>query len=1414
MSARDPKDHSASSDRGFVDAQYIKGLIKKLKYSHEDRDLDADAPALSHALNHLLKLAKHHDAREPGAGPGKYDLDGTIDPALSAASAPGLAGAVVIDGTGGGDTLVITATGFDSGTYSLNGGPEVTFTGLTSLTFNGMEGNDNVVVNNPDGGLFAPVDGVFINGGTQGGDPGDGLEINGGVTDTAIYTTAAHHADGKDGSIELTTGSVTANYTYTGLEPLANTGTAANVVFNLPGTADDAILEDDGVAFNGMSQLRSLNGTFETTVFAHPTNSLTINAGAGDNILVDTSESFTGAVTIGSLTNSALSPDSIAVGNLFADNVNLAANGEITELFSDAAADLSAVNVALKAGTGIGVGNAIEMAPPIGFTAVEAETNTGGIFLTSTAGLTIGGVTSSLSGLKVNTSGDIDVRTGGTIALSDTTGTEVIRGGSSSGNITLRANTVANSDLIVTVDKDAITAPAGGIDVRVSQDILLGTVGNFDNDVNASGGVFLRGERDVIIDGHTDIRSDNFGNATGGSVNIQAGRNLTLDDAHGTTASIGANGTGGGVTQLTAGPAGTVSLQTTGSAAVFSNSGNVVINADRLVIESDSGITTKAPGHIVTIQPVSTSGWDINIGSGTDVAASTLELSDAELDRITTATLRIGEVANPGNITISSPITANNHYQTLSLRTGGAIIDGTAGEETLVTVANLALRASFGIGDGPVTSDPQDLDVAVSTIAFQNLETLLSGGAVNITNSGALTIGAVDGLTATTNTATGFGNSTSVATASPLTVATNVTTIGQLVLETVDTAASGDNLTVLSGVTIQSSGNMFLHAGDDLNLQAGSTVFNADPVLGSISLSVDKGNADPGTGGTANINGNLVAGGVGLGGDNDRDTFNITPTTAPIFIGGQGPASLPGDTVNVNTVGTTDPTLTIGSKFGNELGGSFTFSNRGQVAFNSVETLNVLNGPLIINGTQFDDTVVVNATSAGSGSITMSGPFRNISTLGGEDSDTVMPFGVPDTASYGQVITADAAHSTLEGFSFEMDVPSTVVFRAEVYAWDGTKATGSALFESEPMSTSGTGMETVAFNTGGIALTPGQQYVLFVSTSKDQTGASGTGELLYFPTESYTGGQFVFLNNGADPSEWTSVTWSNFGPDDLAFQAFFEQTVTVGFSDITSLGFNGLAGNDSLTINGPLTIPVTSEGSSENDYLRGGGGNDTLLGGAGNDTLKGGAGNDVMDGGTGIDTVDFGGATQSLSLTLNGANNATLFANGVASDTIRNIENIIGGNGNDTLTGDALANRLDGGAGDDVLSGGGGADTLIGGLGADTLNGGAGADFFVYRSPNEGGDTIQSFSVAVDTIRISASGFGGELVAGQGLVAGDTFISGTNPSAPTTDGTFLFDTDDRDLLWDEDGSGALAPVQIAHFTTAVNLTANDFDIVG
>ena len=82
------------------------------------------------------------------------------------------------------------------------------------------------------------------------------------------------------------------------------------------------------------------------------------------------------------------------------------------------------------------------------------------------------------------------------------------------------------------------------------------------------------------------------------------------------------------------------------------------------------------------------------------------------------------------------------------------------------------------------------------------------------------------------------------------------------------------------------------------------------------------------------------------------------------------------------------------------------------------------------------------------------------------------------------------------------------------------------------------------------------------------------------------------------------------------------------------------------------------------------------------------------------------------SLAANNFTEADLYsgANNLAIAYGANIENAVGGAGNDTITGNTLANSLDGGAGNDSMDGGGNNDTLNGGLGFDSLVGGDGND--------------------------------------------------------------------------------------------------------
>ena len=118
-------------------------------------------------------------------------------------------------------------------------------------------------------------------------------------------------------------------------------------------------------------------------------------------------------------------------------------------------------------------------------------------------------------------------------------------------------------------------------------------------------------------------------------------------------------------------------------------------------------------------------------------------------------------------------------------------------------------------------------------------------------------------------------------------------------------------------------------------------------------------------------------------------------------------------------------------------------------------------------------------------------------------------------------------------------------------------------------------------------------------------------------------------------------------------------------------------------------------GGSGKDTLIGNSGRNTLIGGSGNDTLLGYGGDDYIDGGSGSDFVSFAYTAKNIKLDLaitdvQNTNDGNL--------TIKSIENIAGGAGNDTIYGNDSNNTLRGGYGNDTLVGRGGNNYLVGGL--------------------------------------------------------------------------------------------------------------------
>lgn len=218
-----------------------------------------------------------------------------------------------------------------------------------------------------------------------------------------------------------------------------------------------------------------------------------------------------------------------------------------------------------------------------------------------------------------------------------------------------------------------------------------------------------------------------------------------------------------------------------------------------------------------------------------------------------------------------------------------------------------------------------------------------------------------------------------------------------------------------------------------------------------------------------------------------------------------------------------------------------------------------------------------------------------------------------------------------------------------------------------------------------------------------------------------------------------SGTWVDADGDEVAGPSNSSDTFTGSeLADIAEAG----AGDDVLLGNGGDDF---LDGGTGDDQVHGGAGDDVVAGDAGDDTLSGGAGDDLIVGGEGTDTVTYNDSNSGVQVDLE-AETAT----GEGTDTVIDVENVVGSSHDDTLTGDSGVNVIDGGAGDDSISGGGGSDTLLGGAGDDLVDGGSGDDALGGGSGHDtilggsGGDTIDG-GTGDDTID---GGTGDDLILG------------------------------------------------------------------
>ena len=223
----------------------------------------------------------------------------------------------------------------------------------------------------------------------------------------------------------------------------------------------------------------------------------------------------------------------------------------------------------------------------------------------------------------------------------------------------------------------------------------------------------------------------------------------------------------------------------------------------------------------------------------------------------------------------------------------------------------------------------------------------------------------------------------------------------------------------------------------------------------------------------------------------------------------------------------------------------------------------------------------------------------------------------------------------------------------------------------------------------------------------------------------------------------------------------------------------GGAGDDVITGNDRDNVLA---GSGGQDFLYGLDGDDELRGDGGNDWLVGGFGLDSFDGGAGVDTVDYtysaGNWTVSLAIFLDDPNDIGILGSastGGDYESIRDVESVRMGSGDDHVTGSSRANTLSGNDGNDTLEGRAGDDILYGGEGGDTLDGGDDADRLYGESGNDtliGGAGIDQLYGGIGHDTIDGED-GNDVIHGQD---GNDIISGGNGN---------------DSIWGEDGNDTI-----------------------
>lgn|GEM_PF-2734037 len=926
----------------------------------------------------------------------------TMDPHIGAYQNPptlfpGIYGTgdIVVYGTGEDDFLDLVFTDATTATFTLTrdvgGAGEITLdpvvlTGITSITFNSLEGDDNFRITNPAGGLSDPIDGITFNGGTGGENgSGDTLEIIGGMATTVKHV----FVDDATGSIFYDS-EVMATISYTGLEPIIDTIDATNRIFSFTGAAEAITLSNSVTA--GETLIDSTLG--ESVSFLNPTGTLTIHTeedgGSGiDSVTVNGLDpAFNASLAIQAGGDDAVTFQS-AIDLVSGDLLVTAETVDILANINAASVDISSSGVSSTTFNG---GTVTTTGSQLYQNAVNFDTSS---TLTSSGGGAIE-FSSTVDGgihLIIDTTGNTII--GGTVgsdtvltSLTTTAGGEThINGGS----ITTTGDQIFNDDVILGVNTILASTGSGAITFN---ETLNGT---YTLNLNTGGATTFNG---TVGDANelTSLTTDAGGmtNINGGSIDT-TGDQIFLDVVNlGDDTFLTSTGSGAITFDQTLDGTYTLNLNTNGPTTF----NGAVGNTDKLTsLNTDASGATAINGGTVNTSGAQTYNDAVTLGMSTTFSSSAM-----------------------GNITFNSSAMGGTGIQVDLNSTNDIILNGAFTTDGNVTAT--ADSDNSAMGDFTMLAGAS-LDAGSGTIDIDGANVFTRSLTTTNTSATSILIDANHGNVTTRDTGVNSLGDIAINATGSITLENNGINTGEggnVVIQAqgdIISTGTGINTTLgmSAGGTIKvtsDSGSIDFSNGSLLTGDGGNIGINAATEFTTISSSFDT------TAGTGNgsVDVNVSAGSISITGGgitvNDAGTIQLTAkgTTSDILIS----SDLTSADGSITILADNDITLTATANILSQASGSITLtadndgSSAGRITMDSGSTVESQGG--LVQLSAYDSVAVSSITTTG-GRVEITSTNDSISDNDGTSAKNVTANQLVINANTGVGQFADAIDTAI-----------------------------------------------------------------------------------------------------------------------------------------------------------------------------------------------------------------------------------------------------------------------------------------------------------------------------------------------------------------------------------------------------------------